>query len=100
MELSAEYVGPGGEPQRLRASCEPAGDADRLRGLSSGVAHMKELVAEFFGALARRDAQGGAAEAAATAGDVDGDEDDAEDENNTDNRTNSLGSSAKRLKPS
>nr|XP_045010321.1 EKC/KEOPS complex subunit GON7 isoform X2 [Jaculus jaculus]XP_045010322.1 EKC/KEOPS complex subunit GON7 isoform X2 [Jaculus jaculus] len=70
MELSAEYVGPGGEPQRLRASCEPAGDADRLRGLSSGVAHMKELVAEFFGALARRDAQGGAAEAAATADDA------------------------------
>jgi hypothetical protein len=58
MELSGEYVGCDGEPQRLRVSCEASGDADPLQSLSAGVVRMKELVAEFFGTLVEQDAQG------------------------------------------
>ncbi|KAM4853825.1 EKC/KEOPS complex subunit GON7 isoform 2-T2 [Thomomys bottae] len=57
MELVGEYVGPDGEPRRLRVSCEASGDADRLQSLSSGVVQMKELVVEFFGSLVQREAQ-------------------------------------------
>ncbi|KAM4853824.1 EKC/KEOPS complex subunit GON7 isoform 1-T1 [Thomomys bottae] len=102
MELVGEYVGPDGEPRRLRVSCEASGDADRLQSLSSGVVQMKELVVEFFGSLVQREAQ---TRVASTPDDdaldaLDGDnEDDAEDENNIDKRSNSDGPSAKRLKP-
>uniref|UniRef100_A0A8C6IJY8 GON7 subunit of KEOPS complex n=1 Tax=Mus spicilegus TaxID=10103 RepID=A0A8C6IJY8_MUSSI len=96
MELSGEYVGCDGEPQRLRVSCEASGDADPLQSLSAGVVRMKELVAEFFGTLVEQDAQG-VAEDPDDALDGD-DEDDAEDENNS-GRTNSDGPSAKRPKP-
>lgn len=58
MELSGEYVGCDGEPQRLQVSCEASGDADPLQSLSAGVVRMKELVAEFFGTLVEQDAQG------------------------------------------
>lgn len=58
MELSGEYVGGDGEPQRLQVSCEASSDADPLQSLSAGVVRMKELVAEFFGTLVEQDAQG------------------------------------------
>lgn len=58
MELTGEYVGCDGETRRLQVSCEASGDADPLQSLSAGVARMKELVAEFFGPLVERDAQG------------------------------------------
>ncbi|XP_036061285.1 EKC/KEOPS complex subunit GON7 isoform X2 [Onychomys torridus] len=63
MELTGEYVGCDGEPRRLQVSCEASGDADPLQSLSAGVARMKELVAEFFGPLVERDAQGVTADA-------------------------------------
>lgn len=62
MELTGEYVGCDGEPRRLRVSCEASGDANPLQSLSAGVARMKELVAEFFGPLVERDAQGATAD--------------------------------------
>ncbi|CAO2587191.1 EKC/KEOPS complex subunit GON7 [Lemmus lemmus] len=62
MELTGEYVGRDGEPRRLRVSCEASGDANPLQSLSAGVARMKELVAEFFGPLVERDAQGATAD--------------------------------------
>ncbi|XP_059135588.1 EKC/KEOPS complex subunit GON7 [Peromyscus eremicus] len=97
MELTGEYVGCDGETRRLQVSCEASGDADPLQSLSAGVARMKELVAEFFGPLVERDAQGVTADPDDA---MDGDdEDDAEDENNIGNRTNSDGPSAKRPKP-
>ncbi|XP_028744072.1 EKC/KEOPS complex subunit GON7 isoform X2 [Peromyscus leucopus] len=96
MELTGEYVGCDGETRRLQVSCEASGDADPLQSLSAGVARMKELVAEFFGPLVERDAQGVTADPDDA---LDGDEDDAEDENNIGNRTNSDGPSAKRPKP-
>ncbi|XP_048218085.1 EKC/KEOPS complex subunit GON7 [Perognathus longimembris pacificus] len=98
MELVGEYVGPDGEPRPLRVSCETSGDADPLQSLLSGVAQMKELVAEFFGSLGQREAPGrvGATPDDALDGD---DEDDAEDENNIVKRSNSDGPSAKRSKP-
>ncbi|EDL81758.1 rCG20739, isoform CRA_b [Rattus norvegicus] len=95
MELSGEYVGGDGEPQRLQVSCEASSDADPLQSLSAGVVRMKELVAEFFGTLVEQDAQGVAEDPEDA---LDGDEDDAEDENNS-GRTNSDGPSAKRPKP-
>lgn len=58
MELSGEYVGCDGEPQRLQVSCEASGDGDPLQSLSAGVVRMKELVAEFFGTLVEQNAQG------------------------------------------
>lgn len=58
MELSGEYVGCDGESRRFQVSCEASSDADPLQSLSAGVAQMKELVAEFFGSLVERDAQG------------------------------------------
>ncbi|KAL6060579.1 hypothetical protein STEG23_019751 [Scotinomys teguina] len=97
MELTGEYVGCDGESRRLQVSCEASGDTDPLQSLSAGVAKMKELVAEFFGSLVERDAQGVTADPDDA---MDGDdEDDAEDENNIGNRTNSDGPSAKRPKP-
>lgn len=97
MELTGEYVGCDGETRRLQVSCEASGDADPLQSLSAGVARMKELVAEFFGPLVERDAQGVRADPDDA---LDGDdEDDAEDENNIGNRANSDGPSAKRPKP-
>ncbi|KAL1790406.1 hypothetical protein HispidOSU_016432 [Sigmodon hispidus] len=109
MELTGEYVGCDGEPRRLQVSCEASGDEDPLQSLSAGVARMKELVAEFFGPLVERDAQGVTAEEDdaldATKHVIQqtfilkGDEDDAEDENNIGSRTNSDGPSAKRPKP-
>lgn len=62
MELTGEYVGCDGETRRLRVSCEASGDANPLQSLSAGVARMKELVAEFFGPLVERDAQGATAD--------------------------------------
>lgn len=62
MELTGEYVGCDGEPRRLRVSCEASEDANPLQSLSAGVARMKELVAEFFGPLVERDAQGATAD--------------------------------------
>ncbi|XP_005068438.1 EKC/KEOPS complex subunit GON7 isoform X1 [Mesocricetus auratus] len=97
MELTGEYVGCDGEPRRLQVSCEASGDADPLQSLSAGVARMRELVAEFFGPLVERDAQGVRADAEDA---VDGDdEDDTEDEKKIGSRTNSDGPSAKRPKP-
>ncbi|XP_069853794.1 EKC/KEOPS complex subunit GON7-like [Dipodomys merriami] len=98
MELVGEYVGPDGEPRRLRVTCQMSGDADPFQNLLSGVTQMKELVVEFFGSLVQQEAQG---RVAATPDDaLDGDdEDDAEDENNIDKRSNSDGPSAKRPKP-
>lgn len=57
MELLAEYVGPDGERRQLRVLCEASGDADHLQKLLSGVAQMKELVAEFFEPLVQREAK-------------------------------------------
>ncbi|XP_008050562.1 EKC/KEOPS complex subunit GON7 [Carlito syrichta] len=95
MELLGEYVGQEGQQQKLRASCEAPKDADRFQGLLSGVAQMKEQVAELFGPLIQREAQHQVATSPDEALDGD-DEDDTEDENNS---TNSDGPSAKRPKP-
>lgn len=101
MELLGEYVGPEGQRRQLEVPCESPGDADPFQSLLSGVAQMRELVAEHFGPLVQREAQDRVAAAPDEAldGDDDDDDDDAEDENNTDNRTNSEGPSAKRPKP-
>ncbi|XP_037357916.1 EKC/KEOPS complex subunit GON7 [Talpa occidentalis] len=97
MELLGEYIGQDGQRQELRVRCEAPGDADPFQGLLSGVAQMRELVAELFAPLAPPEAHGAAAAADQA---VDGDdEDDGEDENNIDSRTNSDGPSAKRPKP-
>ncbi|NP_001161062.1 EKC/KEOPS complex subunit GON7 [Sus scrofa] len=98
MELLGEYVGQDGQRQRLRVPCEAPGNADHFQGLLSGVARMKELVAELFGSPVQGEAQDRVAAAPEEALDGD-DEDDAEDENNIDNRTNSDGPTAKRPKP-
>ncbi|XP_004681658.1 PREDICTED: uncharacterized protein C14orf142 homolog [Condylura cristata] len=97
MELLGEYVGLDGQRQELRVSCEAPGDADPFQGLLSGVAQMRELVAELFSTLVQPEAQDRVEAASDQA--LDGDEDDGEDENNIDNRTNSDGPSAKRPKP-
>ncbi|XP_069921656.1 EKC/KEOPS complex subunit GON7 isoform X1 [Oryctolagus cuniculus] len=55
MELVGEYVGPDGQPQRLRAPCELPGDADPLEGLLAGAAQMRELVSELLGPLVQRE---------------------------------------------
>ncbi|XP_062070494.1 EKC/KEOPS complex subunit GON7-like [Lepus europaeus] len=99
MELVGEYVGPDGQPQRLRAPCELPGDADPLEGLLAGAAQMRELVSELLGPLVQRETRDRVAAAGDEASDG-GDEDDAEDENNLDNSTSSGGPSAKRPKPS
>lgn len=65
MELLGEYVGPDGQRQQLRVSCDPLGDADPFQSLLSGIAQMRELVAEYFGPLAQREAQDRVAAAAA-----------------------------------
>ncbi|XP_037687945.1 EKC/KEOPS complex subunit GON7 isoform X1 [Choloepus didactylus] len=57
MELSAEYVGRDGKRQRLRVSCEVPGDPDPFHGLLSGVAQMRERVAELLGPLVQKEAQ-------------------------------------------
>ncbi|CAD7688608.1 unnamed protein product [Nyctereutes procyonoides] len=98
MELLGEYVGLDGQQRLLRVPCEAPADADPFQGLLSGVAQMRELVAELFDPLVQQEAQDREAAAAEEAVDGD-DEDDAEDENNIDNRTNSDGPSAKRPKP-
>ncbi|EPQ14915.1 Hypothetical protein D623_10025270 [Myotis brandtii] len=99
MEILGEYVGLDGQRHQLRVSCEAPDDADPLQGLLSGVARMRELVAELLDPQVQREAQDRAAAAPEEA--LDGDnEDDAEDENNIDNRTNSDGPSAKRPKTS
>ncbi|KAF6130226.1 GON7 subunit of KEOPS complex [Phyllostomus discolor] len=99
MEVLGEYVGLDGQRRQLRVPCEaPGDDADPFRGLLSGVAQMRELVAELLGPLEQREARSRVAVAPDEALDGD-DEDDAEDENNIDNRTNSEGPSAKRPKP-
>ncbi|KAM5272768.1 EKC/KEOPS complex subunit GON7 [Ctenodactylus gundi] len=98
MELLGEYVGRDGEKQRLRVVCDTSGDVDPLQSLLSGVAQMKQLVAEFFDPLVQREAKDRMA--VPTDETLDGNyEDDAEDENNIDKRTNSGGPSAKRPKP-
>uniref|UniRef100_A0A8C3WKQ7 GON7 subunit of KEOPS complex n=1 Tax=Catagonus wagneri TaxID=51154 RepID=A0A8C3WKQ7_9CETA len=98
MELLGEFVGQDGQRQQLRVPCEAPGNADHFQGLLSGVARMRELVAELFGSLVQGEAQDRVAAAPDEALDGD-DEDDAEDENNSDNRTNSDGPTAKRPKP-
>ncbi|KAK1339459.1 hypothetical protein QTO34_020142 [Cnephaeus nilssonii] len=99
MEILGEYVGLDGQRHQLRVSCEAPDDADPLQGLLSGVARMRELVAELLDPQVQREAQDRPAAAPGKA--VDGDnEDDAEDENNIDYRTNSDGPSAKRPKTS
>ncbi|KAF6351340.1 GON7 subunit of KEOPS complex [Rhinolophus ferrumequinum] len=57
MELLGEYVGPDGQRQQLEVPCESPGDADPFQSLLSGVAQMRELVAEHFGPLVQREAQ-------------------------------------------
>lgn len=57
MELLGEYVGQDGQRQRLRVPCEAPGNADHFQGLLSGVARMKELVAELFGSPVQGEAQ-------------------------------------------
>ncbi|XP_039073225.1 EKC/KEOPS complex subunit GON7 [Hyaena hyaena] len=98
MELLGEYVGLDGQRQQLRVPCEVPADADPYEALLSGVAQMRELVAELFGPLVEQEAQDRVAAAPEEALDGD-DEDDAEEENNIDNRTNLDGPSAKRPKP-
>ncbi|XP_016067984.1 PREDICTED: uncharacterized protein C14orf142 homolog [Miniopterus natalensis] len=98
MEISGEYIALGGQPRQLRVPCEALGNADPFQGLLSGVARMRELVAELLDPQVQREAQDGAAAAPDEALNGD-DEDDEEDENNIDNRTNSDGPSAKRPKP-
>lgn len=49
MEVLGEYVGLDGRPQQLRVTCEAPDDADPFQGLLSGVARMRELVAELLG---------------------------------------------------
>ncbi|CAK6431820.1 unnamed protein product [Pipistrellus nathusii] len=100
MEISGEYVGRDGQRHQLRVPCEAPDDADPLQGLLSGVARMRELVAQLLDPQVQREAQDRPA-AAAPGEAADGDnEDDAEDENNIDYRTNSDGPSAKRTKTS
>ncbi|XP_076994261.1 EKC/KEOPS complex subunit GON7 [Tamandua tetradactyla] len=82
--------------RRLRVSCETPGGPDPFQGLLSGVAQLREWVAELFDPLVQREARVAAARDGALDGD---DEDDEDDENNVDNRTNSGGPSAKRPKP-
>ncbi|XP_060036939.1 EKC/KEOPS complex subunit GON7 [Erinaceus europaeus] len=91
MELLGEYAGPDGRRRQLRASCGDPGAAEPLRGLLSGVAHMRELVAGLLGPRGAEDED--------EPGDADGDGDDGGDENNIENRINSDGPSAKRPKP-
>lgn len=57
MELLGEYVGLDGQRQQLRVSCEVPADADPYEALLSGVAQMRELVAELFGPLVEQEAQ-------------------------------------------
>ncbi|XP_019601016.2 EKC/KEOPS complex subunit GON7 isoform X1 [Rhinolophus sinicus] len=57
MELLGEYVGPEGQRRQLEVPCESPGDADPFQSLLSGVAQMRELVAEHFGPLVQREAQ-------------------------------------------
>ncbi|XP_062037207.1 EKC/KEOPS complex subunit GON7 isoform X2 [Lepus europaeus] len=70
MELVGEYVGPDGQPQRLRAPCELPGDADPLEGLLAGAAQMRELVSELLGPLVQRETRDRVAAAGDEASDV------------------------------
>nr|XP_051704964.1 EKC/KEOPS complex subunit GON7-like [Oryctolagus cuniculus] len=104
MESAGAYVRQKRKPQRLRASCEPLGDADPFEGLLAGVAQRRELVTELLDLLGQREMQDWVAVAGDEALDSElregGDEDDAEDENSIDNKTSSGGPSAKQPKPS
>ncbi|XP_006869783.1 PREDICTED: uncharacterized protein C14orf142 homolog [Chrysochloris asiatica] len=98
-ELLAEFVRRDGQRHHLRVSCEAPNHADPPQGLLSGVAQLRERLAELFSSLVQQEAQDPVAVAAggeALNGDA---EDDTEDENNPDNRINSDGPSAKRPKP-
>lgn len=57
MEILGEYVGLDGQRHQLRVSCEAPDDADPLQGLLSGVARMRELVAELLDPQVQREAQ-------------------------------------------
>lgn len=57
MELSGEYIGPDGQRRQLGVTCDSPGDADAFQSLLSGVAQMRELVAEHFDPLVQREAQ-------------------------------------------
>ncbi|XP_072601696.1 EKC/KEOPS complex subunit GON7 isoform X2 [Vulpes vulpes] len=57
MELLGEYVGLDGQQRLLRVPCEAPADADPFQGLLSGVAQMRELVAELFDPLVQQEAQ-------------------------------------------
>ncbi|KAI5162414.1 EKC/KEOPS complex subunit GON7 [Manis pentadactyla] len=98
MEVLGEFIGPDGQSQQLRVTCEAPGDGDPFQGLLSGLAQMRELVAELLPTQVQRKGQDQVAAAPDEALDGD-DEDDAEDEINIDNMTNSDGPSAKRPKP-
>lgn len=63
MEISGEYIALGGQPRQLRVPCEALGNADPFQGLLSGVARMRELVAELLDPQVQREAQDGAAAA-------------------------------------
>ncbi|XP_035575647.1 EKC/KEOPS complex subunit GON7 isoform X2 [Canis lupus dingo] len=70
MELLGEYVGLDGQQRLLRVPCEAPADADPFQGLLSGVAQMRELVAELFDPLVQQEAQDREAAAAEEAMDV------------------------------
>nr|KAF6287243.1 GON7 subunit of KEOPS complex [Pipistrellus kuhlii] len=57
MEISGEYVGRDGQRHQLRVPCEAPDDADPLQGLLSGVARMRELVAQLLDPQVQREAQ-------------------------------------------
>nr|KAF6386895.1 GON7 subunit of KEOPS complex [Myotis myotis] len=63
MEILGEYVGLEGQRHQLRVSCEAPDDADPLQGLLSGVARMRELVAELLDPQVQRETQDRAAAA-------------------------------------
>lgn len=63
MEIWGEYVGLDGQRHQLRVSCETPDDADPFQGLLSGVARMREVVAELLDPQGQREARDRAAAA-------------------------------------
>ncbi|XP_063003710.1 EKC/KEOPS complex subunit GON7 [Elgaria multicarinata webbii] len=77
MELRAELTGRDGLKRPLRVRCEPQGD---LRGLLSGLAHLRERVSALLGPLVEQES--GAGDRAGGGGDEEEeDEQDEEEEN-------------------
>ncbi|XP_074091549.1 EKC/KEOPS complex subunit GON7 [Macrotis lagotis] len=99
MELLGELVGRDGQRQRIRVTCEGPSESGRFRGLLSGLARMRERLAELLGAVDGKEAP----EPAAAGGSLsasEGEEDEAEDEeSNSHSKTYSAGPPAKRIKP-